>query len=417
MTVIVVREDRRKRTGRGKNHFMDNNQLTNDPMCKGTGVHRTTHDWLRFSLLPGVLLLAFSVLTVTGMVISSTDAVQAQGGTVPPGPTPGTVPPPAVIYLGFKSSDEIEFEDDEQADFVYKNEDIVAFAPATGQFSIFFDGSACGLADANLDDFDFLANGNLIFTLRARFTLPGLGEVDDSDVIEYTPDPVGCGAFSIKMRGADVGLTKGTEDIDGLGVAEDGSLIVSTIGTAKVPGSDGEELVVKDQSLMILDEASGTWSLYFDGADVGLRNSSEDIRSVWKAPSVDDQGNSHLYLTLSGNFSVESNNEDEGDKNDVEGCTLLQTGETTECFFFKLLDGEQVGAENQLDGLAIVFDSTDVAAGAMTGIDGANSVESAAELASDAADFAEALAEGDDSVTIDDFVEVVTSIYLPYIER
>ena len=125
---------------------------------KGRGAQRTTRHWLRFSLLPAVLVLAFTVLAVIALVDSSTSEVLAQGtvpgGTVPGGTIPGgTVPAPSVIYLGFKHSDEIEFEGDTQEDFVYKNEDIVAFAFATGQFSIFFDGSECGLEDANLDDF------------------------------------------------------------------------------------------------------------------------------------------------------------------------------------------------------------------------------------------------------------------------
>ena len=388
---------------------------------KGRGAQRTTRHWLRFSLLPVVLVLAFTVLAVIALVDSSTSAVLAQGtvpgGTVPGGTIPGgTVPAPSVIYLGFKHSDEIEFEGDTQEDFVYKNEDIVAFAFATGQFSIFFDGSECGLADANLDDFDILDTGNMIFTLRSSFDIPGLGEVDDSDVIEYTPDATGCGDFSFRLKGADVGLTRGSEDIDGLGVAADGSLVISTIGTATVPGSAGE-LKVRDQALIKLDEAAGTWSLYFDGEDVNLIDSSEDIRSVWIDPLTDAQGNQHTYLTLSGDFEVESNNSDDGDKNDVEGCALLQAGETTECFFFKLLDGEKVGAGNQLDGLAVDFGTVSAPVTAVTGGSATGNVEAAAERARDSADYAAAVAEGDGGVTSDDAGEFVIQLYLPYITR
>jgi hypothetical protein len=363
-------------------------------------------------------------LSVTAMLTSSTDRAWAQGdgtvpgGTIPDGTIPGgTIPAPALIYLGFKTSDEIEFPDDAQPDFVYKNEDIVLLDPATGQFSIFFDGSVCGLANANLDDFDILPNGHLIFTLRAEFTIPGLGAVDDSDVIEYTPAAEGCGTFNFKIRGADVGLTQGAEDIDALGIAADGSLLVSTIGTLNVPSATGE-LTVRDQALIKLDEATGTWSLYFDGSDVGLIDSSEDIRSVWADPTIDAEGNQFLYLTLSGDFTVESNNRDQGDKNDVEGCVLLQAGETTECFFFKLLDGELIGAGNQLDGLALVFNPQGTAVNPITGRDAyANPDELAVEMAQDFADFTAAMAEGDTELTIDDFIEMVNWIYLPYIER
>ena len=377
--------------------------------------------WLRFSLWPIVLMVIFTCLSVTAMTASSTSSAQAQGGgTTPPGTVPpGTLPPNAVIYLGYKSSDEIEF-DDGTPDFVYKNEDIVTYTPATGQFALFFDGSVCGLANTNLDDFDILDNGRFIFTLRSKFTIPGLGEVDDSDVIEYTPsteDGV-CGTFAFRLKGADVGLTKGAEDIDGLGVAADGSLLISTIGTTRVPSSTGE-LVAKDRSLIKLNEAGTipTWSLYFDGDDVGLTRGSEDIRSVWEDPALDAQGNQNLYLTLSGKFDVESQNEDKGDKNDVEGCTLLQAGETTECAFFKLWDGATVGAENQLDGLAITFGPVSTAVRAVAAGASDDSVEATVEAASDASDWAELLAEGAEGVSIDDFVEFVTQIYLPLVER
>jgi len=380
---------------------------------QGRGNQHSVAQHTKLSLGPLVFILVF-FLAVSALMVSSPQAASAQG-TVPPGTIPpGTIPPTAIIYLGFKSSDEIEFGNSTIPDFRYKNEDIVAYTPATQEFALFFDGSACGLADANLDDFAITDDGTLLFTLRSKFTIPGLGEVDDSDVVSYTAGTADCGTFGIRLRGADVGLTKGAEDIDGLDLAADGSLLISTIGTAKVPSSDGE-LVIKDRDLIKLDEATGLWSLYFDGDDVGLTNSREDIRSVWEDPNLDAQNNRQLYLTLSGNFSVSSINEDDGDKNDLEGCTLLQSGEETQCSFFKLLDGETVGIENQLDGLAILGDPT-VVGSAVTGLNGGDMVE-AAEATYDAADFAEAMAEGDEGVTAEDFVEVVTRIFVPFAQR
>lgn len=385
--------------------------------CKGD--NPLMNQTLRFTLLPLIILAVLLCLSITAMMgVASEHAWAQERGTIPPGTIPGgTIPPPTVIYLGFKTSDEIEYPDDTRPDLVYKNEDVIAFDPATGLFTIIFDGSVCGLADANLDDFDLLPNGNLIFTLRTQFTIPGLGEVDDSDVIEYTPDPAGCGTFTLRLRGSDVGLTRGAEDIDALGIAADGNLLISTIGTARVPSATGE-LQVRDQALIKLDESTGFWALYFDGTDVELINSSEDIRSVWEDPNLDTAGYQHLFLTLSGDFRVESDNSDEGDKNDVEGCALLQSGETTECFFFKLLDGKPTGAENQLDGLAIVFPAQNIPVRAMTGRDAdGNNDETAIEAARDFADFMAALAEGDDEVTIDDFLDIVTQLYFPIIRQ
>ena len=377
-----------------------------------TYVQRQAQPWLRLPVFLVVAVVMITLSAVTALADSSTRGAWAQdGGTAPS----GTVPQPVTIYLGFKSSDEIEFDDD-QEDFIYKNEDIVAFDPGTGEFSIYFDGSECGLTDANLDDFDILENGDIIFTLRSAFTIEGLGEVDDSDVIAYTPSTEGCGTFGYYVIGADVGLTQGEEDIDALGVDEDGSLVISTIGTAHVPGIDGE-LEVKDTDLIKWDATTETRSLYFDGSDVDLTDSSEDIRSVWLDAFNAAQGIQNIYLTLSGDFDVESDNEDEGDKNDVEGCSLLQSGDTTACFFHKLLDGEEVGAENQLDGLAVVFGADSSPATAIGSSAGASDAELAAEAASDMADFAEVVAQGASGVTIDDFMEVASRIYLPYVQK
>jgi hypothetical protein len=420
--------------------------------AEGTDHRRPSQRWFR---LPVVILIAtvlVSLSAVSALATSSPISGWEQsdgtipggtipcgtvpGGTVPGGTIPGgtipcgTVPPPVTIYLGFKNSDEIEFDDDddEREDFVYKNEDIIAYDVATGEFSIFFDGSECGLEDANLDDFELWGSG-MIFTLRSDFKIPGLGKVDDSDVISYTPstDPnASCGTFGFYVRGKDVGLTKGDEDIDALGFAEDGSLLVSTIGTAKVPtlpsartrgddddDDDDNKLKVKDRSLIKLDQATGTWSLYFEGDDVKLKRSSEDVRSV----SVGGTTGNIIYLTISGDFEVESFNEDEGDKNDIEACVPISLGENTECFFFKLLDGESIGAENQLDGLALEFAPARAAITAVGGTSASSAREADVEAAADVADYVEATASEDSEVSLDDFFDIVSRIYLSFVGK
>lgn len=397
------------------------NNINCPPQCtstKGIGVHRPSPQWLRLPLLLLMVAVTVVALAATALADSPTtgDASASESGV-----TPVPTPPPSVIYLGFKSSDEIEF--DHKPDFKYKNEDIVAFVPnpnnpKTGTFSIFFDGSVCGLSNANLDDFEVTGNGHIFFTLRSKFNIPGLGVVDDSDVIEYTPGATTdvCGTFAFFLKGSDAGLTKGAEDIDALGFAADGKLIVSTIGSAKVPGISGD---VKDQDLIKLESAppNASWSLYFDGSDVALTKSSEDIRSVWVDAVGDASGNKNVYLTLSGDFKVDSLNEDKGDKNDVEGCFPSQLGTTTECFFFKLLDGKKIGAENQLDGLSVVFSYTNppiiMAAAVPDDTDSAETTEGVADIE----DFAEAMAENDSEITEDDFIEFLQQLYLPFVQN
>jgi hypothetical protein len=101
-----------------------------------------------------------------------------------------------------------------------------------------------------------------------------------------------------------------------LDAAKHGNLLVSTIGTANTPIGTGK-LEVKNQSLIKLEnETAEIWSLYFGSKNVELTEASEGIRSV----SVGDALENNIFLTLSGDFAVESVNEDEGDKNDIEGC-------------------------------------------------------------------------------------------------
>ena len=58
-----------------------------------------------------------------------------------------------------------------------------------------------------------------------------LGAVDDSDILEFTPTKLGNtveGSFSLYFNGSDVSLTTSDEDIDAIHLLDDGDLIIST---------------------------------------------------------------------------------------------------------------------------------------------------------------------------------------------
>ena len=108
-----------------------------------------------------------------------------------------------------------------------------------------------------------------------------MGKVDDSDIVEFIPTKLGsdiAGSFAWYLRGADVGLTSDGEDIDAISFTADGDLVVSTIGDFNTPSVSG-----KDEDLIQLDDASGTWRLFFDGSTVGLVN--QDVNDVWIDPA------------------------------------------------------------------------------------------------------------------------------------
>jgi hypothetical protein len=81
---------------------------------------------------------------------------------------------------------------------------------------------------------------------------------------------------------------------------------------------------------------SGTWALYFDGSDVALTNSTEDVDGV----SIASDGK--IYLSTTGVFSVSGVS---GDDEDVFVCTPTSLGDTTACNFSSTLffDGSANG--------------------------------------------------------------------------
>jgi hypothetical protein len=82
-------------------------------------------------------------------------------------------------------------------------------------------------------------------------------------------------------------------------VLPDGRLLISTVGNVTVQGiaaADEDLLAFTPTSLG--DTTSGTFSLYFDGSDVGLTASGEDVDAV----AVDTTG--AVYLSTTDAFSV-----------------------------------------------------------------------------------------------------------------
>ena len=66
--------------------------------------------------------------------------------------------------------------------------------------------------------------------------------VDDSDIVKFTPTSIGAntaGTWTFYFDGSDVGLTQSAEDIDALEVTADGKLLISTTGSPSVSGLSG----------------------------------------------------------------------------------------------------------------------------------------------------------------------------------
>jgi hypothetical protein len=166
----------------------------------------------------------------------------------------------------------------------------------------------------------------LLFSLdNEGATLPGVaGTIDDSDVVRFDASSLGpatAGMFGMYFDGSDVGLTTNAEDVDAFELLANGTIVLSTEGSVGVTGVSGA-----DEDLLAFAPAtlgattSGTFTMYFDGSDVGLSASSEDV----DAAAVDAAG--RIHLSTRDTFAVPGAG---GEDEDVFVFTPTTLGSTT----------------------------------------------------------------------------------------
>ena len=224
------------------------------------------------------------------------------------------------------------------------DEDIVFFDGA--DFSLFFDGSDVLPSSAEISAFDVISDTEILLSFDSALTIEGVGFVDDSDVVKFTADSFGAGntagSFELYLDGSNLGLTRGSEDIDALTRMADGSLVFSTTGNAQL--SNG--LRSKDEDLISFNTLTGELSLYFDGSDVGLTAGGEDLDAV----GIREE---QLLFSTTGNFAVEGLS---GRDEDAFTFTpSLLGGETSGSFGNELFfDGSEVGFTGDLSGIDFV---------------------------------------------------------------
>lgn len=186
----------------------------------------------------------------------------------------------------------------------FQDEDILVLDQTTNTWSVYFDGTDVGLSSFDVKDFHINSDGTLLFSLNTPGLLPGLGTVEVHDIVRFVPTATGEnteGRFEMYFDGSDVGLTTVDERLDGIAIAPDGRIIISVTGLASVPGLAGsaaDEDLLAFSPTSLGENTAGSWSLYFDGSDVGLTDGGEDIDGVW----IDSS--SRLLLTTDGAFNV-----------------------------------------------------------------------------------------------------------------
>lgn len=228
-----------------------------------------------------------------------------------------------------------------------ENEDIAAFNTGTGQWSLYFDGSDVGLSSFAINALAVDANGDLLISLTAAGTVGGIS-ADDSDILRFAPTSLGAstaGTWSLHFDGSDVGLTTSSEDIDAIAIAPDGRLIISVLSSASVPGvSAADEDLLAFDATSLGNNTAGTWSLYFDGSDVALSSTSENVDGVSILP------NGLISLSTSGNFSVSGLS---GANEDVFDFSPSSLGSNTSGTFSAYFDGTVHGVPSGADVAAV----------------------------------------------------------------
>lgn len=213
-------------------------------------------------------------------------------------PAEFTSPPVDEIYVSFAS-------DGVAGNIPYADEDILAYDPYTDQWSLVFDGSDVGLAERNVDGFDFQEG-------KIYLSLSWLKEKEEkTQVYRFSPTSLGAETAGEMQEFFDNGelLDKEEEDVDGFGFAPGSSYLFSTNGLADIEGVkfDDEDVFAFTQGI-----SSGQFGLYWDGTAVALTTETEDINGLWLDPLANK-----LYLTAAGPFSTQTSN---GDGADIFTC-------------------------------------------------------------------------------------------------
>ncbi len=233
----------------------------------------------------------------------------------------------------------------------FADEDILAWNSQTQTWAMHFDGSDVGLSvsGADVDAFELLADGSILMSFDGAPTIPNVGLVADADIVRFIPTSLGpqtAGTFEWYFDGSDVDLTTSGEDIDAIDRLADGRLVISTRGSFSVTGASG-----KDEDLLVFTPSalgaatSGTWGFYFDGSDVGLDASSEDVNGA----SIDEASGA-IHFSVTGAFTVTGLS---GDGADIVTCMPSSLGPNTACSFSMLWDGSTFGfAGEVVDGFA-----------------------------------------------------------------
>ena len=148
---------------------------------------------------------------------------------------------------------------------VFRDGDLVEYDPVIDKATLFFSEDLFSSHHADIDAVDILPNGHIILSTAGRAKLGGL-RFNDGDLVEYDPVANTSSLFFSE------GWFSHSEDIDAVQIFENGHILLSTKGRAKLGG-----LRFFDGDLVEYDPVANTSSLFFSE---GWFSHSEDIDAV-----------------------------------------------------------------------------------------------------------------------------------------
>ena len=226
------------------------------------------------------------------------------------------------------------------------DEDILRFNGSA--WSVFFDGSDVGVGSPDLFAFSFLDADTLLLSFNANVTVQGISATPQ-DILRFDATSLGsttAGTFSLYFDGSDVGFDTSSEVIDSVSVLPDGRLLVSTTGNPSVPGLT----TGRDEDVLVFSPASlgNTTS-----GSWALYFDGSDVglgdSNNEDVDALDVLSNGDIYLSTLGDFAV---NGLSGADEDVFVCMPGSIGDVTACNYSPSLyfDGSSWGlAGNDVD--------------------------------------------------------------------
>ena len=146
-----------------------------------------------------------------------------------------------------------------------QDEDVVYYDD--GAWSVYFDGTALGLTSDSHDlDAISIVGGVLYFSTSGNARPPGVGgSGDNADIYRWD------GASFARVWDATANGLPGSANIDGLHQFSDTDFALSFSSDTTVPGLG----TVQDED--IVRSENGAWSVYFDGTSEGLTSGAHDL--------------------------------------------------------------------------------------------------------------------------------------------